>query len=154
MDMTQIQRSWLMAPLAAAAMLGGAGALAGGAWNGDDDEWRRLEIDDPNDVRMLDVFVRGRLRKQGLTEVFFESAEPRFDELAPARFFKRFPEGIYDFSAITLDGEELDSEVRLSHVMAAPPGNVRVSGLPSAVNCDAEPLPSVSGPVTISWNPV
>jgi hypothetical protein len=120
----------------------------------DGDEWKRLEIDDPNDVRMLDVFVRGRLRRQGLTEVFFESAEPPFDELAPERFFKRFPEGVYDFSAITLEGEELDSEVRLSHVLAAPPANVRISGVPAAANCDANPLPSVSGPVTISWNPV
>lgn len=120
----------------------------------DGDEWKRLEIDDPNDVTMLDIFVRGRLRKQGLTEVFFESAEPPFDELAPERFFKRFPEGVYDFSGITLDGQELDSEVTLSHVLAAPPENIRISQVPSAENCDADPLPSVSTPVTISWNAV
>src|SRR5262245_43226746 len=69
----------------------------------DGDAWKRLEIDDPNDVRMLDVLVRGRLRRQGLTEVFFESAEPPFDELSPEKFFKRFPEGVYDFSGRTLD---------------------------------------------------
>ncbi len=61
---------------------------------------------------------------------------------------------MYEFSGITLEGEELESEVRLSHVLAAPPGNIRISGVPSAANCDADPLPSVSGPVTISWNPV
>jgi len=120
----------------------------------DGDEWKRLEIEDPNDVRMLDVLVRGRLRKQGLTEIFFESAEPTFDELAPQKFFKRFPEGVYDIVGVTLDGRELDSEVTLSHVLAAPPGNVRVSGIQAAENCDAEPLPSVSGPVIISWDPV
>jgi hypothetical protein len=120
----------------------------------DGDEWKRLEIDDPNDVRMLDVFVRGRLRKQGLTEVFFESAEPPFDELAPRVFFKRFPEGVYDFSAITLEGRELDSEVTLSHVLSAPPGNIRISGVPAAENCDADPLPSVNAPVTIDWDAV
>lgn len=120
----------------------------------DGDAWKRLEIDDPNDVRMLDVFVRGRLRKQGLTEVFFESAEPRFDELAPEKFFKRFPEGVYDFSGLTLEGQELDSEVTLSHILAAPPNNIRISGVASAENCDADPLPSVSAPVTISWDPV
>lgn len=120
----------------------------------DGDAWKRLEIDDPNDVRMLDVVVRGRLRKQGLTEVFFESAEPPFDELAPEKFFKRFPEGVYDFSGLTLEGQELDSEVTLSHILAAPPNNIRISGVPSAENCDADPLPSVSTPVTISWDPV
>ena len=120
----------------------------------DGDAWKRLEIDDPNDVRMLDVFVRGRLRKQGLTEVFFESAEPPFDELAPEKFFKRFPEGVYDFSGLTLEGQELDSEVTLSHVLAAPPENIRISDVPAAENCDADPLPSVSAPVTISWDAV
>lgn len=120
----------------------------------DGDAWKRLEIDDPNDVRMLDVFVRGRLRRQGLTEVFFESAEPPFDELAPETFFKRFPEGVYDFSGLTLEGQELDSEVTLSHILAAPPGNIRISNVPSAENCDADPLPSVDAPVTISWDAV
>lgn len=120
----------------------------------DGDEWKRLEIDDPADVRMLDVLVRGRLRKQGLTEIFFESAEPSFDELAPQKFFKRFPEGVYDIGGVTLEGKELDSEVTLSHVIAAPPGNVRVSEIQAAENCDAEPLPSVSGPVVVSWDPV
>ena len=121
----------------------------------DGEEWKRLEIEDPNDARMLDVLVRGRLRRQGLTEIFFESAEPPFDELAPRQFFQRFPEGVYDIGGITLDGQELDSEVRLSHVLAAPPANIRVATIPAAKNCDVEPLPSVSaGPVVIDWDPV
>jgi hypothetical protein len=182
MVMKNFQRRWLAVPLAAAAVTTAASA-GGGRGNGeereipfeearlffelnhtdgdlgihglvDGDEWKRLEIEDPNDVRMLDVLVRGRLRRQGLTEIFFESAEPPFDELAPAQFFKRFPEGIYDIGGITLDGRELDSEVRLSHVLAAPPANIRVSTIPAAANCDAEPLPSVSGPVIIDWDPV
>jgi hypothetical protein len=180
--MMNIQRRWLAIPLVAAAVSGAVSAK-NGKGNGeeqetpfeearlffelndtdgdlgihgliDGDEWKRLEIEDPNDVRMLDVLVRGRLRRQGLTEIFFESAEPPFDELAPREFFKRFPEGIYDIGGITLDGRELDSEVRLSHVMAARPANIRVSTIPAAANCDVEPLPSVSGPVIIDWNPV
>jgi len=120
----------------------------------DGDAWKRLEIDGPNDVVMLEVFVRNRLRKQGLTEFFFESAEPPFDELPPKQFLKRFPEGVYDIGGLTLDGKELESEVTLSHVLAAPPGNIQISGVDSAENCDADPLPSVSEPVTISWDPV
>jgi hypothetical protein len=120
----------------------------------DGDAWKRLEIDDPNDVTILDIFVRGRLRRQGLTEIFFESAEPTFDELAPQKFFRRFPEGVYDIGGRTLDGEELDSEVTLSHVVPAPPGNIQISSIDAAENCDVDPLPVVSEPVIISWDPV
>ena len=66
--------------------------------------------------------------KHGMSEIFFESAEPSFDELAPAAFFKRFPEGIYEIEAITLEDEEMEGEIRLSHVMAGPPGNIEVNG--------------------------
>ena len=120
----------------------------------DGDEWKKLEIEDPFERTMLDVQVTGRLRRQGLTEVFFESAEPSFDELSPAQFFRRFPEGEYEISGVTLGGEELESVVVLSHVLPAPPPNLTVSGIPAAANCDADPLPSVSAPVTIGWGPV
>ncbi len=121
----------------------------------DGDEWRRLEIEDPRERQILDVQVRGRLRQQGLTEIFFESAEPPFDELSPADFFRRFPEGEYEIEGTTLDGDELEGSAELSHVMPAPPGNVTVSGLPAAENCDAE-LPTVDGdePVVVAWSPV
>ena len=64
---------------------------------------------------------RGACGRQGLTEIFFESAEPTFDELSPEEFFRRFPEGDYEIEGITLEGEELESEVELTHVMPAPP---------------------------------
>ena len=40
----------------------------------DGDEWKFLEIEDPRDRRMLLILVRGRLKRQGLTELFSESA--------------------------------------------------------------------------------
>ncbi len=120
----------------------------------DGDAWKRLEIEDPNERTILDVRVLGRLRRQGLTEVFFESAEPPFDELPPEKFFRRFPEGVYEISGKTLEGTELESTAELSHVMPAPAGNITISGIPAAENCDVVPLPSVSGPVVIDWDPV
>ena len=57
----------------------------------DGDEWKYLAIEDPRERRMLRIAVNGRLRRQGLTEIFFESAEPTFDELPPNVFFNRFP---------------------------------------------------------------
>jgi len=93
------------------------------------------------------------LRTQGLTQLFIESAEPSFDELAPEEFFRRFPEGAYEIEAPTLDGDLLESTVMLSQVMAARPGNIAVNGVPS-VDCDAVPFPTVSAPIIVDWDPV
>ena len=59
----------------------------------DGDPWKRLYIEDPRDRKMLNIYVRGRLRRQGLTELFFESAEPPFDELTrnSSVVFRRVP---------------------------------------------------------------
>ena len=132
----------------------------------DGDEWRYLNIEDPNERRMLNLRVRGRLRRQGLTELFFESAEPTFDELDPEDFFRRFPEGWYEIEGYTLDWEERESETYVSHVIPAAPV-VSVNGEPSAgidvCGCDEEELepgeecpeiPAYSAPVTLAWGEV
>ncbi len=120
----------------------------------DGDAWKKLEIEDPNERTILKVSVKGRLKKQGLTEIFFESAEPTFDELSPEDFFKRFPAGTYEIEGETLEGEELESEVELTQVMPAPAGNVTISGVAAAEDCDADPLPEVSEPIVIRWDAV
>ena len=120
----------------------------------DGDPWRRLVIEDPRERKLLNVYVRSRLRRQGLTEFFFESAEPPFDELSPATFFRRFPEGEYDVEGLTLEGEERESEVEITHRMPAPAAPT-VNGAPMARQCDDEEpgfdAPTVVGPVVISW---
>jgi hypothetical protein len=119
----------------------------------DGETWTRLEIEGPGELPLLDLISRGRLRAQGLTQLAFESAEPPFDELSPARFFRRFPEGRYEIEARAQDGAEIEAVATLSHVLAAPPDNVLVSGLPAAEDCDAV-LPQVHPPVVIDWDPV
>ncbi len=125
----------------------------------DGEPWARLEIEDPRERRMLNVRVKGRLKRQGLTELFFESAEPTFDELDPERFFRRFPAGTYEVEGRTLEGEELESETELTHVIPAAPGDVTVNGEPSgppmgAEECDEEDLPEVSNPVVVAFDAV
>ncbi|MGQ0429949.1 MAG: hypothetical protein ACT4UQ_08460 [Gammaproteobacteria bacterium] len=122
-----------------------------GFWDGE--PWKSIEIEGPHERQLLNIWVRGNLRRQGLTEMFFESAEPDFEELPPDRFFRRFPEGTYEIEGMTLDGRELEAEVELSHTLAAPPANVMVNGVPAAENCDAV-LPVVSEPIAISWDAV
>ena len=98
----------------------------------DGDPWDHMEIEDPKERRMLNVRVSGRLRRQGLTEIFFESAEPTFDELTPKRFFRRFPKGTYEVEGWTLEGDELESEMLLTHVIPAPPGgNIMLNARPT-----------------------
>lgn len=120
----------------------------------DGDEWDRLTITSPDGRQNLTVTAKGTLGEQGLTEIFFESAEPSFDELSPEEFFERFPAGEWTITGRTLDNEILESEVTVRHILPAPPENATVSGEDAAESCDAEALPSVSGPVVISWDPV
>jgi hypothetical protein len=123
----------------------------------DGEAWKELEIEDKRGRTILEVEVKGRLKKQGLTELFFESAEPNFEDLPPARFFRRFPAGIYEIEGETLEGEELESEVELTHVMPAP-AVTTVNEEPMAVQCDDEEpgfdATEVSAPVTIAWEDV
>ncbi len=120
----------------------------------DGEPWKKLEIEGPNGREILRIGAKERLKLQGLTELFFESAEPTFDELPPEEFFDRFPEGEYEIEGMTLEGDELESTVEVTHLMPAPPENVRVSGIAAAEDCDADLLPLVSDPVIISWDAV
>jgi hypothetical protein len=120
----------------------------------DGDPWHRLAIDHPSGGQMLNIEVKGKLRPQGLTELFYESAEPGFDDLPPKEFFSRFPEGEYKITGTTLDGKTLASRVRLSHVLPAPPVNIKVSGAAVPKNCEDDPAPAVATPAVISWSSV
>ena len=116
--------------------------------------WTSLEIDGPGDRPLLSLVSKGKLRTQGLTQLAFESAEPPFDELDPADFFRRFPQGTYEIEGRAQGGGTYESTVYLSHVLAAPPGNITINGQPAAANCDATPLPEVVAPVLVRWDPV
>jgi hypothetical protein len=120
----------------------------------DGEAWKSLVIEDPNGREILAVSARGRLARHGLTELFFESNEPSFDELPPEEFLRRFPAGKYEFEGVTVDGRELESTAKLTHVLPAPPNNITISGNMAAPNCDAAVLPMVSDPVVIQWDPV
>ena len=110
----------------------------------DGEPWKSLEIEDSRERNLLKVETKGRLRRQGLTEIFFESAEPPFESddpdevtLRPEEFFNRFPEGTYEVEGETLEGEELESETHVTHLMPAPP-EPTVNDEPKAEECDPE----------------
>ena len=120
----------------------------------DGDPWLRLEIEGPEDRVLLAVSNQGRLGLQGLTELFFESAEPNFDDLSAAEFFARFPEGGYEIEGLALTGQSLESVSEFTHVMPAPPANITISGEEAPAECEEGAQISVSGQVVIRWDPV
>jgi hypothetical protein len=124
----------------------------------DGDPWYKLEIKDPKGRRLLKTQLSSRLRKQGLTEFFFESAEPTFDELSPEEFFERFREGVYKIRGKNLDGGKMGSETLFTHDVPAPAVTSINAMVDTATECDEDepgydPL-EVATPVTLSWEPV
>jgi hypothetical protein len=101
----------------------------------DGDAWRRVIVEDPDGRSILDVTAMGPLRRLGLVEQFNESNEPVMAELVEGfpelecaepeltleELFELFPEGIYKFLVRTVEGDEIESEATLSHVIPAPP---------------------------------
>lgn len=121
----------------------------------DGDAWKRMSIEDPRGRKIMKVYAEGKLRKHGLTQIDFESANPSFDELDPSVFFKRFPEGEYKIEGRTIDGHEIKSTAILTHVLPGPPENIAVNGVELSDGCDDGPGPWVPGPhFVITWDEV
>ena len=124
----------------------------------DGEPWKTLEIKSPNGKRLLKTRLSSQLKKQGLTEFFFESAEPDFEELSPAEFFARFTEGLYLVKGKSLAGDKLESSTLFTHNIPAPP-STRLNGMAdTATECDEDeedydPM-ELTAPVTISWDAV
>src|SRR5262245_64441125 len=62
----------------------------------DGEDWRTLEIRNPNGKRIFAVEGKRGFAKLGLTELFFEGAEPSLDEFPVDELLALFPEGDYD----------------------------------------------------------
>jgi hypothetical protein len=120
----------------------------------DGDAWKRMSIEDPKGRKIMKVYTGGKLRRHGLTQIDFESAEPSFDELDPGVFFKRFPEGEYDIEGRTIDGQEVESTAILTHVLPGPPDNIVVNGMELPNGCGDGAGPVVRGRLVITWDAV
>ena len=88
-------------------------------WDGD--AWKNMKVKNTKGRPVLKVKNRRNLQDQGLTEGFFESAEPPASELSMLAFLDRFPEGEYEFCGKTLDGCDLVGETEFTHTLPAPP---------------------------------
>lgn len=107
--------------------------------------WNRLEVFDPNGQKIFDVGASNSVGVTGVTELFFESAEPSFQDLPLAQLLVRFPEGSYQFNGITVGGGRLTGKATLKHNI--PAGPLIVSPSEGATR-------SPTLPVVIDWDPV
>jgi hypothetical protein len=110
----------------------------------DGEDWKSTKLRDKKGRALVDVRARGKLRNFGLTELFFEAAEPSFDEFPFRKFKKRFPEGKYTWQGKTVEGRELVGSDRLSHLV--PDGPV-ITFPTEGAQVDPDGF-------TITWEPV
>ncbi len=89
----------------------------------DGEGWNRLEMTNPIGGVLLELEADGNeaIGLQGLTEFFFESAEPSFDDQTLAELFALFPEGEYEFEGTTTEGELIVATAEFTHNIPAIP---------------------------------
>jgi hypothetical protein len=90
----------------------------------DGEDWKRLKIVNPLGKVIFDVRGSGAYKQLGMTELFFEGAEPNLDEFPLDDLLALFPEGDYEFEGKTVDGEEIEGTAMLSHAVPNGPANV------------------------------
>jgi hypothetical protein len=87
----------------------------------DGEDWKSLKISNPDERKIFEVTGKGPYAKLGMTELFFEGAEPSLDDLSLAQLLGMFPEGQYEFEGLTVDDAEIEGEGTLSHAIPAGP---------------------------------
>jgi len=87
----------------------------------DGEDWNELTIADPRGRVIFEVRGRGGFGRYGMTELFFEGAEPSLEEVRLRDLLAQFPEGKYRFAGRTVDGSPLKGEGRLTHAIPAGP---------------------------------
>ena len=87
----------------------------------DGENWKTLKIINPVGKTIFDVVGRGPYNDLGMTELFFEGAEPSLDEFPLGDLLALFPEGKYKFAGLTVGGAPITSNGTLTHAVPAGP---------------------------------
>ena len=87
--------------------------------------WREAVICGPDGSQLFEARSGGSTDKHGLSELFFEGAEPPLDEQPLDEFIAKFPEGEYKIVGKTTKGDSLISTATFTHNI--PDGPVIIS---------------------------
>jgi hypothetical protein len=97
----------------------------------DAEDWKTVKIVNPDGVTIFEASGKGPygLLNRGLSEMFFEGAEPSLDDVPLDDLLALFPEGRYDFIATKADGTRLTGKSTFSHAIpAGPVASAEVNG--------------------------
>ena len=87
----------------------------------DGEGWDTMVVRDPFGEVIFAVAGDAGIGEQGITELFFESAEPSFDEQPLDELLALFPAGIYQFRGRTTEGESINGTAKLTHDLPGAP---------------------------------
>jgi hypothetical protein len=90
----------------------------------DGEGWENVEVTGPDGELLLSVEAEGSVGDIGVTELFFESAEPSLADLPLDELQAMFPEGRYRFRGTTVEGQRLVGSATLSHDIPGKPNVV------------------------------
>jgi hypothetical protein len=99
----------------------------------DAEDWRRLKIVKPDGRTIFNVEGRGAYQDLGMTELFFEGAEPSLADFPLGSLLALFPEGEYEFDGRTVDGADLSSTAMFSHAIPDGPSVSAAVGLANSL---------------------
>lgn len=77
--------------------------------------WKSVALYGPNGGKILDIHTDGALSGYGLTELFSKSSESPFEALPLEQFKKAFFPGSYRLTGTTIEGQQLQSTLTLTH---------------------------------------
>lgn len=83
----------------------------------DGEDWREIAIENPKGKVIFAVRGKEGFREFGMTELFFEGAEPSLDEVPLQELLDLFPEGEYEFSGTTADGNGIVGAATFTHAV-------------------------------------
>jgi hypothetical protein len=81
----------------------------------DGEDWRSLRILNPESEVVYEVSGRGGFEDLGMTELFFEGAEPSLSEMDLQDLLDLFPEGEYRFEGVSAGGEPITGTAELTY---------------------------------------
>ena len=87
----------------------------------DGEDWSTVKIVHPDGDTIFQVTAAGGWAELGMTELFFEGAEPNLDDFPLEDLLELFPEDRYTFQAELVGGGRLTSRPRLSYAIPAGP---------------------------------
>jgi hypothetical protein len=82
---------------------------------GTPEPWTNMSIYDPSGILLATFQTKANFQLHGLSDFFFESAEPNFEEITRDEIQDRFPAGTYVFLGTAIEGECLYGTAALTH---------------------------------------